>query len=116
MLDNDYGYIINIISSAAFTGEVKMWDYCASKAAAFSFSESLRAEIRFLNKRNIAVLSVCPWHIGTNMFANFHTKIHWLLPALDVKYVASKVIQAAFDGQLCLILPKVLQIGIAVKR
>ena len=116
MLDNDYGYIINIISSAAFTGEVKMWDYCASKAAAFSFSESLRAELRFANKGNIVVLSVCPWHISTNLFSNFHTKIHWLLPTLSAKSVASKVIQAAFDGQFCLILPKILQTAIVIKR
>ena len=116
MLENDYGYIINIVSSAAFTGEVKMWDYCASKAAAFSFSESLRAELRFLNKRNVAVLSVCPWHIGTSMFATFHTKIHWLVPTLDVKYVAGEVVRAAFNGQQCLILPKILQVPLAVKR
>ena len=68
MLDNDYGYIVNIASVAAFMGLPYCTDYCASKAALRSFSESLRFELLGQGKKNISVTCVLPDALNTKMF------------------------------------------------
>lgn len=106
MLDNNYGYIVNIVSVTAFSGYPSMSVYCSSKAAAFSLSDSLSMELNQLNKNGVSVTAVCPWHIeGTGMFRGFCTSIHWLFPPLNPRDVAQQVVRAAYDRKLCLILP-----------
>ena len=68
MLDNDYGHIVNIASAAAFMGLPYSTDYCASKAALRSFSESLRFELLGQGKKNISVTCVLPDALNTRMF------------------------------------------------
>ena len=108
MMKNNYGYIINIASVAAFVGSPKMWSYGASKSALLSFSETLRMELRRANKNGITVTAVCPWHISTQMFEGFNTKLHSLLPSLKPEYVAKEVMKAASDRQFLVFLPKVV--------
>ena len=68
MLDNNYGYIVSIASVMAFQGVPKLSDYSASKAAALSFAESLRYELRQEKKTGITVTCICPYHIRTELF------------------------------------------------
>ena len=65
MVENDYGYIVNVASGAAYTGIPHMSAYCATKAAAASFTETLRYEL--LHKKGISVSCVYMSFVNTRM-------------------------------------------------
>ena len=65
MVENDYGYIVNVASASAHVGVPLMSAYCATKAAVASFTETLRYEL--LHKKGISVSCVYPLFVNTNM-------------------------------------------------
>ena len=73
-----------------------MTDYCASKSAAYGFSESLRIEMKHLNK-NIRVCTINPGFIDTGMFKGVKESFLW--PIFSEKYMASRIIQAIRQGE-----------------
>jgi NAD(P)-dependent dehydrogenase (short-subunit alcohol dehydrogenase family) len=62
------GALINVLSVAALAGMPKLGGYSASKAAAFSLTQSLRSE---LAPRGISVHGVFPGPIDTDMVRGF---------------------------------------------
>ena len=68
MIENDSGHIINIASVASINHGLKVSDYCATKHAVYGFNNSLRLELKYLNKStNIKVSMVCPYAVDTGM-------------------------------------------------
>ena len=61
---NGGGALVNVLSVVSFVSMPGLGGYNASKAAAWSLTQSLRAE---LSKRQIAVISVFPGPIDTDM-------------------------------------------------
>ena len=102
MIENNYGYVINIISLSCFNGFSTISSYCASKAAGFSFSESLRMELRELKKNGISVTAICPVNMNTSMFAS---NLSGIRPALQPKDVAIATLAAAYDRQFFVLVP-----------
>lgn len=116
MIDNNYGYIVNIVSSAAFTGFPTFTAYCSSKAASLSLCESLKLELRQKNKHGISITAVCPWHIkGTGMFQTLKVPMHKLFPPLKPADVAKRVVKATYDRQFCVVIPTLFWIPVIVK-
>lgn len=74
MIERNSGQIVAIASLAGKTGCAGLSDYCASKFAQYGFHESLRIELKILEK-NIPVTTICPWFINTGMFAGASTGI-----------------------------------------
>ena len=68
MMEKNHGYIVSIASVLSFQGLPKLSDYAASKAAALSFMESLRYELKMANKTGITLTTICPYHIRTELF------------------------------------------------
>lgn len=62
--------IVNIVTIGAFVNFPVLGGYCASKSALFSLSQGIRIE---LAARNIAVHTVNPGPIDTDMAANFNS-------------------------------------------
>jgi NAD(P)-dependent dehydrogenase (short-subunit alcohol dehydrogenase family)/pimeloyl-ACP methyl ester carboxylesterase len=58
------GYIVNVASMAAFTPLQSLSAYCTSKAAAFMFSDCLRAEF---DAADVGLTTICPGVINTNI-------------------------------------------------
>ena len=115
MLDNNYGYIVNILSAVVFNGFPKLWDYCASKSAALSFSESLRAEIHKFNRQGVSVTAICPWHMNTKMFEGFRTRLHQISPVLKTRDVAKAVVEATYDRRFYVVIPSALILPFILK-
>ena len=67
MMENDYGYIVNIASLSAQFGCPFVAPYAATKAAVKSFSESLRYELLLHGKRGISVSCAYPSFMDTDM-------------------------------------------------
>jgi short-subunit dehydrogenase len=60
------GVLVGIASVAGYRGVPGTGAYCASKAAAIAFLESLRVELR---SSGLRVLTVCPGYIDTELTA-----------------------------------------------
>ena len=58
------GHIVNVASAAAYSPLQSLNAYCTSKAAAFMFSDCLRAE---LDEAGIGLTTICPGVINTNI-------------------------------------------------
>ena len=115
MVEKNHGFIVPICSVASFTGSPIMTDYCSSKAAAYIFADSLRAELIKELRTGITVTAVCPWHIDTGMFDGFKTKLHWLIPALKPDDVALATVLAIADREYTVILPRSLSLTVWIK-
>jgi len=68
MMSRDHGHIVTVSSAAALFGINGLGDYCASKAAAACFHESVRAELYARQKTGVHTTLVCPFFIDTGMF------------------------------------------------
>lgn len=90
MMTLNSGAICNICSSAGLIANPKMSVYAASKWAAVGWSDSLRLEMKQLNK-NIAITTIMPFYINTGMFDGVRSK---LLPILQPEPTAERIIKA----------------------
>ncbi|KAJ1619623.1 hypothetical protein T492DRAFT_1084104 [Pavlovales sp. CCMP2436] len=109
MLERNAGHIVSIASGAALGGVVGLSDYCASKAAAFTFAETLRMEVRAAGK-SVAVTTICPYFIATGMFAGVRTRWSWLLPIYEPDYVAERILEAIKAKDTVVMLPPILHL------
>ncbi|HLO80219.1 MAG TPA: SDR family oxidoreductase [Chitinophagaceae bacterium] len=89
MIERNSGHICNIASLAGLVSNYKMAAYVASKFSLTGFSDSLRIEMKLLNK-NIGVTTVMPYYISTGMFSGVRS----VLPILSPEKVAHKIIRA----------------------
>ena len=78
MLEARRGTLAGIASVAGFRGLAGNGAYCASKAAAIAWMESLRAE---LYGSGVSVVCICPGYIDTPMTRVNRYRMPFLLPA-----------------------------------
>ena len=110
MLENDYGYIVEIGSVSAYTGGPLVSDYGASKAAIVNFAHSIHSELLLTRKSGISVTCMCPWHMTTSLVIPRVTKFAKVIPSLTPQFVAKKTIQSVDDRKFLVILPKIWNI------
>ncbi|HEX2198906.1 MAG TPA: SDR family oxidoreductase [Burkholderiales bacterium] len=85
------GTLAGIASVAGFRGLASNGAYCASKAAAIAWMESLRTE---LHGSGVAVVCVCPGYIDTPMTRVNRFRMPFLLPADEAARRIARVIAA----------------------
>jgi len=90
MMAKNSGAICNIASSAGLISNPKMSVYAASKWAVVGWGDSLRLEMKQLNK-NISITTIMPFFINTGMFDGVKSK---LLPILEPEPTSEKIITA----------------------
>lgn len=105
MLKRGAGQLVVISSLAAYRGLPKSAAYCASKAAASAFFESLRLD---LEPRGIDVTIIHPGFIKTPLTAGRHSKMPYLMELNDavqkmVRVIERKKKSYAFPWQLATI-------------
>ena len=109
MIQRNQGHVVTISSAAGLIGTPMLTDYSATKAAAFGFDESLRMEFR-KRKIDIKTTAVCPYFINTGMFVGVRTRFPWLLPILDERKVAEKIVTAIEKNRHRVLIPKIVYI------
>ena len=82
------GTLVGIASVAGFRGLPGASAYCASKAAAISYLESLRVE---LHGSNVKVVTICPGYITTPMTAHNPYSMPFIL---DADEAAKRMVRA----------------------
>lgn len=88
MRKQDFGLIVNIISTSGLNGKINETAYCASKFAATGFTQSLMKEV---NETKIKVLGVYPGGMRTNLFDESKPKNY--AEFMDPNFVAEKIVQ-----------------------
>lgn len=83
------GLIVNMLSSASLSPVPRMGSYCASKAAAWSLTRCLRAEVE---ADGVDVLAIFPGATDTRLTA------HLTSPKLTPAQVAEGTVMAILDG------------------
>jgi all-trans-retinol dehydrogenase (NAD+) len=100
MMKENSGHICNIASSASLVANPKMSVYAASKWAVFAWSDSLRLEMKQLQK-NIKVTTILPYYINTGMFDGVQSRI----PILDAEAAALTIIKAIEKNKKIITIP-----------
>jgi short-subunit dehydrogenase len=85
------GTLAGIASVAGFRGLAGNGAYCASKSAAITWMESLRAE---LHGSGVSVVCVCPGYIDTPMTRVNRYRMPFLLPADEAARRIARAIAA----------------------
>ncbi|CAH8505538.1 unnamed protein product [Schistosoma turkestanicum] len=89
------GHIVCISSIAGRVPLAGGADYCASKAAALLFAESLELELLKLGVDDeIRVTRVLPFLLNTDMFKGVTPKRPLLFPTVDASYCANRIVQS----------------------
>ena len=94
-----WGILAGVASVAGFRGLPGAAAYSASKAAAISYLESLRVELR---GSGIAVLTICPGYVATPLTAKNPYRMPFLMDAADA---ASKIATAITRRKRFYVLP-----------
>jgi all-trans-retinol dehydrogenase (NAD+) len=107
MMDNNYGYVVNIASFAAYVGTPQSVAYAATKAAVRSFSDSLRYELVLAGKRGVTVTCVYPSMINTTMVpkATLEAAKKIGVPVSEPEYVAKTILLGMGEQKADLIVP-----------
>ena len=104
MIEAGAGHIVTMASAGGLIGVAGLSDYCASKFGAVGFHESLRAELR-RTAPGVGTSLICPFFVGTGMFAGVRTRFPFLLPILEPERVAAAVIRAVEANRAVVVLP-----------
>ncbi len=100
MLTQNSGHICNIASSGGLISNPKMSVYVASKWAVIGWSDSLRLEMKQMNKK-INVTTIMPYYIHTGMFSGVKSKI----PILEPEPAALTIVKAIEKNKKLVSLP-----------
>jgi len=105
------GTLAGVASVAGFRGLPGAAAYSASKAAAISYLESLRVELR---ASGISVVTICPGYIATPMTAKNPYRMPFMLPA---EVAAAKMAHAIDRRKRFCVLPwQMAVVGWALRR
>lgn len=104
MVEAGAGHVVTMASAGGLIGTCGLSDYCASKFGAVGFHESLRAELR-RTAPGVGTSLICPFFVGTGMFAGVRTRFPFLLPILEPERVAAAVVNAVERNRAVVVLP-----------
>jgi len=100
MLKQNSGHICNIASSGGLVSNPKMSVYVASKWSLIGWSDSLRLEMKQMEK-DVHITTIMPYYIRTGMFAGVKSKI----PILDPKATALTIVKAIEKNKRFITIP-----------
>lgn len=99
-LKRDFGYILNVASSAGFSPGPLMAPYYASKAYVLRLSESIYGELK-KQKKNVSISVLCPGPVRTEF--NRRAGVSFTLHSLSSEEVAKQAVDGMFNKKLHII-------------
>lgn len=100
MLNQNSGHICNIASSGGLISNPKMSVYASSKWALIGWSDSLRLEMKQMNK-DVNITTIMPYYINTGMFDGVKSKF----PILEPEAAALKIVKAIEKNKKMVTIP-----------
>lgn len=99
-IKKDYGYILNVASSAAFASGPKLSTYYATKNYVCRLTEAIYQELK-MNKSNVHISALCPGPVDTEF--NKVAKGEFKTKSANSEYVAEYAIKQMFKHKLIII-------------
>ncbi|CAO1399159.1 unnamed protein product [Diamesa tonsa] len=112
MIDTKVGHIVTVSSVTGLLGTYACTDYSATKFACVGFHESLYTELHMHGQEFIGMTLVCPYYISTGMFNGVKPR---LLPMLEPKYVADKIVDAVLKNEVNCTIPSSIKTFLPLK-
>jgi short-subunit dehydrogenase len=108
LLARPAAHVVNVASASAVVALPMATTYAATKWAVLGFTESLREELRLLDRRHVGVTAVCPSYISTGLFdgAKPVGLTRWLTP----EEVAEATVRAVERDREFVMLPRSLRV------
>ncbi len=100
MLNQNSGHICNIASSGGLVSNPKMSVYIASKWSLIGWSDSLRLEMKQMDKK-VNITTIMPYYINTGMFDGVKSKI----PILEPESTALTIVKAIEKNKKLISIP-----------
>ncbi len=100
MIQQNSGHICNIASSGGLISNPKMSVYAASKWAVIGWSDSLRLEMKQMNK-DVYITTIMPYYIHTGMFEGVQSRI----PILEPEAAALTIVKAIEKNKKMVTMP-----------
>ncbi|KAJ1971444.1 hypothetical protein H4R34_005743, partial [Dimargaris verticillata] len=101
MLEARHGHIVNVSSALGYSGACQAGSYAASKAALFTYSDSLRQELKHLYRaaNQVHLTVVAPGFLNTALFGGVHIPHPFWFPTVEPLDLAL-AITAAIEQRL----------------
>ena len=93
----DYGYILNVASSAGFLAGPLMSTYYATKSYVLRFTEAIHEELR-QSGSNVKITALCPGHVETGFDAR--ANVRHSIGGVSARTVAKCGINSMFRGKI----------------
>lgn len=100
MEKKNYGYILNVASSAAYLPGPLMSGYYASKAYVLRLTESIHGELK-AKKSNVYIGALCPGPVDTNF--NNNAGIKFSAPTISSYKVANYALNKMFKKKIVIV-------------
>ena len=99
-IKKDYGYILNVCSSAGFMAGPKLSTYYATKNYVTKLTMAINEELR-KEKSNVVICALCPGPVDTNF--NKVAKGKFKIKGISPKYVAKYVVDKMFKNKMLIV-------------
>lgn len=112
-IKKDYGYILNVCSSAGFMAGPRLNTYYATKNYVTKLTMAINEELRVL-KSNVVISALCPGPVNTN----FNDVAHgtFSIKGLSPDYVAKYALDKMFKKKMIIIPGLSIKLGIFALR
>jgi len=105
MIANNHGRVVSICSIMGFGGIAGAADYSASKHAVMGLNESLYMELGKIKNNQVKTSIICPYLVGTDMFAGCSNAYPWLIDTIPVEEMARVIVSSVRRGKEMVIYP-----------
>ncbi len=112
-LEKDFGYILNVASSAGFMAGPRLSTYYATKNYVLKLTMAINEELRQIGS-NVVVSALCPGPVNTNF--NKVAGGEFSIKEASPKYVATYAIDKLFQKKMIIIPTKSIKLGIFLLR
>ena len=109
----DYGYILNVASSAGFLPGPYFSSYYASKAYVVRMTQAVHEELRRAHSK-VSLSMLCPGPVKTEFMDK--ARVDFTMPPQDSRYVAEYAVRQMFAGELTIVPSPVMKAGIYLGR
>lgn len=113
MKKRDYGYILNVASSAAFLPGPLFASYYASKAYVYRLTRAVSYELK-KEGSHVCVSTLCPGPVATEFDSVANVKFS--IPALSSEYVAKYAVAKMLERKKVIVPGVVMKAGIALAK
>jgi len=115
MIARRSGHIVSISSIAGLCGSARVSAYCAAKFGVVGLHEALRLELESTGlSDSIGMTCVCPFYVRTRLLHGAKLgRGEFLMPPLDPRYLAQKIVQAIEYRKEVVLLPWAITLLVA---